>query len=243
MFPVLPGIQFLNVGLGRMIAFRDKFEERSIQERFQFRLLRMAGRHGSDEFQIVRFDRVGRERHRHLIEQPLIDKAGFAHEMRMLVGNERLAKKLAHFAIDLSRPKIIVIEKNLQPGCRLLIVIRQRDVNFGGRLRSRRSNWCRRRATYRRRCRLRSRTPPLPTDRVDSEKNRSECDGAHERESHWRKVMRWRMQLRKFGWLSGSTYRFAPAGNMTFSGAAFSAVRSFGIKRVLIEPASRGGTR
>ena len=39
------------------------------------------------------------------------------------------------------------------------------------------------------------------------------------------------------------TQRAAPAGNITFSGAAFSAARSFLIKRVLTRPASRGATR
>jgi hypothetical protein len=37
--------------------------------------------------------------------------------------------------------------------------------------------------------------------------------------------------------------RAAPAGNITFSGAALSAARSFLIKRVLTRPASRGATR
>ena len=39
------------------------------------------------------------------------------------------------------------------------------------------------------------------------------------------------------------TQRAAPAGNITFSGAALSAARSFLIKRVLTRPASRGATR
>ena len=42
---------------------------------------------------------------------------------------------------------------------------------------------------------------------------------------------------------SGLTQRAAPAGNITFSGAALSAARSFLIKRVLTRPASRGATR
>ena len=37
--------------------------------------------------------------------------------------------------------------------------------------------------------------------------------------------------------------RFAPAGNITLSGAALSAARSFLINRVLTRPASRGATR
>src|SRR5205807_3231673 len=37
--------------------------------------------------------------------------------------------------------------------------------------------------------------------------------------------------------------RASPFGNMTFSGAALSAASNFGIKRDLIGPASRGGTR
>jgi len=54
----------------------------------------------------------------------LIDETGFAHAMRMLVRDERLAKKFAHLAIDLPGPEIVVIEKNLEPRARFLIVIR-----------------------------------------------------------------------------------------------------------------------
>jgi len=43
--------------------------------------------------------------------------------------------------------------------------------------------------------------------------------------------------------LSPSSQRAAPAGNITFSGAALSAARSFLIKRFLTRPASRGATR
>jgi hypothetical protein len=44
--------------------------------------------------------------------------------MGVFVRYQRLTKKFAHLAIDLPRPEIAVVEKNLEPRRRLLIVIR-----------------------------------------------------------------------------------------------------------------------
>jgi hypothetical protein len=45
----------------------------------------------------------------------------------VLVRDERFPEKFAHLAIDLSRPKIAIVQENLEPGRSLLVVIRQRD--------------------------------------------------------------------------------------------------------------------
>ena len=55
----------------------------------------------------------------------------------MLVRDERFAKKLAHFPVDLSRPEIIVVQKNLEPSRCFFVVIRQR----GNDLRRRFWSW------------------------------------------------------------------------------------------------------
>jgi hypothetical protein len=59
-----------------------------------------------------------------LIKHPLIDHAGLALRPRVLERDQSFAKKFAHFAIDLSRPEIVVIQKNLEPRRCFLIVIR-----------------------------------------------------------------------------------------------------------------------
>ena len=46
--------------------------------------------------------------------------------------HERLAKKLAHPAVDLARAEVAVIEKNLQLHAGFLIVIRQRHRDLLG---------------------------------------------------------------------------------------------------------------
>ena len=47
--------------------------------------------------------------------------------------HERLAKKFAHPAVDLPRPEVVVIEKNLELYAGFLVVIRQRDAeSFAG---------------------------------------------------------------------------------------------------------------
>src|SRR2546428_2538818 len=52
-----------------------------------------------------------------------------------------------------------------------------------------------------------------------------------------------RKQCAKKSIVQPNAYRASPFGNMTFSGAALRAARSFGMSRLLVEPASRGGTR
>ena len=57
-------------------------------------------------------------------------------------------------------------------------------------------------------------------------------------------LLRWLLpNLRRPMLLRDKRYRALPLGNMTLSGCSFSAAKSLGISRVLIEPASRGGTR
>ena len=98
-----------------MITFGDKLEQRSVRQKFFTRLLLVARRQIADIGEVVAFNRVSRERHRHLIEHPLIDEPGLARGVRVLVGDERLAKELAHFSVDLARPEIAIVQKNLEP--------------------------------------------------------------------------------------------------------------------------------
>jgi len=44
--------------------------------------------------------------------------------------HQRLAKKLAHPPVDFARPKVVVIEKDLELGACFLVVIWQRDPNL-----------------------------------------------------------------------------------------------------------------
>src|SRR5712664_1336966 len=111
----------------------------------------MRGRQVADVSEIVAFNRVSRERLWDLIEHPLIDHAGLALRARVFERNERLSEKLAHLAVDLSRPEIAVIQKNLEASCGFLIVIRQRDKNFRHRLWSRSGDLSRRHSPDRRR--------------------------------------------------------------------------------------------
>src|SRR4029077_6464558 len=54
----------------------------------------------------------------------------------MLIGNERFAEKFAHSSIDFARAEITIVQENLEPRRRLLVVVRQRH-----RINSRRA-WC-----------------------------------------------------------------------------------------------------
>jgi hypothetical protein len=62
-----------------------------------------------------------------LREQLLVDRAGRRQTVRLLEGDERLAEKLTHPAVNFSRPKLVIIEKNLEPNARRLVINRERD--------------------------------------------------------------------------------------------------------------------
>src|SRR3954469_15633057 len=97
-----------------MIPLGDEFQERSVVQPFQFRLLRWLVRSGADK--VLRFRRNGESRPRfwNLVEQPGIDRAGFRHAMGPFVMHERLPEKFAHPAVDFPRAEVAVIEKNLE---------------------------------------------------------------------------------------------------------------------------------
>src|SRR2546428_12913288 len=103
MLPIHAGIQFLNVGLGRMIAFGDKFEQRCVRQEFFSRLLGVTRWQIAYIGKIVALNRIGGERDRNLIEHPLVDETGLTSGVGVLVRDERLAKELAHFSVDLAR--------------------------------------------------------------------------------------------------------------------------------------------
>ena len=85
MFPVFARIQFLNVGFSGMKPLCDEFQQRCVGQPFQLRLLGAASRNVADLFQVFLFDRVSCVSHRHLIEHPLIDRAGLRHRVRVLI--------------------------------------------------------------------------------------------------------------------------------------------------------------
>src|SRR5204863_7159832 len=62
---------------------------------------------------------------RALIMKPGLAGACLRHGARVLIGNERLAKKFTHPPVDLARPGITTIPKNLETRRRLLVVVRQ----------------------------------------------------------------------------------------------------------------------
>src|ERR1041384_5066665 len=107
-----------------MVTLSDELEQRSVRQKFFARLLLVTRRQIADISEVVALDRVSRERDRHLIEHPLIDESSLARRVRVFVGDERLAEELTHFAVDLSRAKIAVIQENLEPRRRHLIVVR-----------------------------------------------------------------------------------------------------------------------
>src|SRR5436853_7313216 len=61
-----------------------------------------------------------------------------------------------------------------------------------------------------------------------------ECDGH-------RPPLQTQKQCAKKSIVQPNAQRASPLGNMTFSGAALKAARSFGMRRLLVGPASRGG--
>ena len=206
-----------------MVPLGDELEQRSVIQPLQLRLLRRFARRLADKIQRFRRNREGRECFRHLIEQPGIDRAGFGHAVCAFVMDERLPEKLAHPAVDFSRAKVVVIQKNLELGARFLVVVRQRDGN------------------RRRSCSLRFRR------RFRSERrrffwNRFRCDRSDGQQQNQNSGMHRRSNRLEWQRNQTRSQRFAPAGNITFSGSALSAASSFGIRRVLIAPASRGGT-
>src|SRR5436853_6691570 len=97
-----------------METFRHEFEKRSIFECLQLRLLARFARRRSNKILRFGWNCIICECFRDLIEQPLIDRAAQWHEVSALVGQQRFAKKFPHFSIDLSRPEIVVVEKNLE---------------------------------------------------------------------------------------------------------------------------------
>src|SRR5205823_14787745 len=118
-----------------MVTLGDELEQRGVWQPFQVCLLGMTTGKIAYQFQIFVSDRVGCVRHRHLIEQPGIDRACLWHGVRVLIGNERLAKKFAYPACDLDRPEITIIQENLETRRSLLVVVRQRHrINSRG--------WC-----------------------------------------------------------------------------------------------------
>src|SRR5207247_9637101 len=97
-----------------METFRYEFEKRTIFERLQLRLLARFARRRSDKILCFRWNSIIREWFRDLIEQPLIDRAAQWHEVRTFVSEQRFAKELAHFSVDLPRTEVASIEKNLE---------------------------------------------------------------------------------------------------------------------------------
>src|SRR5437868_3579296 len=81
----------------------------------------------TDQFQVFFLNCIGRVSHWDLIEYPPIDRASLRHRLSVLVRNERLPEEFAHFAVDLTRPEIAIIQENLQSSGGLLVIIRQRD--------------------------------------------------------------------------------------------------------------------
>src|SRR5262249_32903234 len=83
---------------------------------------------------------IGSVRVGHLGKQLLINCTRRFQTVCFLISHECLAEKLAHLPVDLARTKLVIIEKNLQPHARLLVVNREGDQLTRGR--SRGGNWC-----------------------------------------------------------------------------------------------------
>src|SRR5207249_10665161 len=109
-----------------MVTLGNELQQRGVWQPFQVCLFGMTAGKIAYQFQIFVSDRVGCVRHRHLIEQPGFDWACLWHGVRVLIGNERLAKKFTHPPVDLARAEITVIQKNLETRRSLLVVVRQR---------------------------------------------------------------------------------------------------------------------
>ena len=76
----------------------------------------MRGRQIANVSKVVALDRVSRKCLRDLIEHCLIDDSSLALRVRVFERNERLPKKLAHLAVDLSGPEVAIVQKDLEPG-------------------------------------------------------------------------------------------------------------------------------
>ena len=109
-----------------MESLCHELEERSILQPFQLCLLTRFTRSRSDKIFCFRWNGVIRERFRNLIEKPLIDRSAQRHQVRSFVGQQRLTKKFAHLSIDFAGTEIVVIEKDLEPGGGLFIIIGKR---------------------------------------------------------------------------------------------------------------------
>src|SRR5881398_3917545 len=108
-----------------METFRYELEKRPIFECLQLRLLARFARRWSDKILCFLWNRIIRECFRHLIEQPLIDRAAQWHKVSALIGQQRFAKKFAHFSVDFPRTEVVIIEKNLEAGGGQFVVVRK----------------------------------------------------------------------------------------------------------------------
>src|ERR1700730_11188567 len=108
-----------------METFRHELEKRPIFKRLQLRLLARLARRRSDKILCFRWNSIIRECFRDLVEEPLIDRSAQWHEVRALISEERLAKKLAHLSVDFAWSEIVIIEKNLKSCCGFLVIVRQ----------------------------------------------------------------------------------------------------------------------
>ena len=183
---LIAGFNLLQKILRSVKALGHEFEQRTVFHRFQLRLLGWPGSGLADELLIFRPNRVSRVRLRHLREQLRVDRAARRQAVRLLVSDQRLAEKLAHFAIDFARAEFVVVEKNLQPHACVLIVNRKRN-QFAWRKRRgrhRRRRWPRSQGRDRSgRWRGRVPAPPLCMCRQDQRDERKQTERAefHER--------------------------------------------------------------
>ena len=110
-----------------MKTFSHKLQQRGVRQPFQFRLIGSVARQIADLLQVFFFDRIGGVSHGHLIQHPLINRAGLRHCVRVLVGDECFPEKFPRSSVDLSGAEIVIIQKNLEPCGRIFVIIRQRD--------------------------------------------------------------------------------------------------------------------
>src|SRR5438105_14281900 len=113
-----------------METFRHEFEKRSIFECLQLRMLPQIARRRSNESLRFGWNSIICDSFRDLIEQPVIDRAAQWHEVSALVGQQRFAKKFPHFSIDLARPEIVVVEKNLEASGGNFVIVGKGDERF-----------------------------------------------------------------------------------------------------------------
>src|SRR5204862_3103270 len=90
----------------------------------------------ADHHPVFMSDYIDSVGHWHSINPQLINRTSLWHCVCVLVRNERLPEEFAHSAVDLPRPEIAVVQKNLQSRGRFLVVIWQCDrINPGWRRR------------------------------------------------------------------------------------------------------------